>query len=175
MKAIQDFFLRAKHWHMFVLLFAIPQVASFAVFFTTQLVLFAIITAAFSLCILAWLWALGSFFASTLKKRDRMNVEVFRFALLYPMFYIPFFFWFAFNADSGAVWIIIPLHLLAMGCMFYILYFVSKSFVMAETGKPASFSNYVGPLILFWLYPLGVWIIQPKVNQLYAGKTEVTG
>ena len=51
--------------------------------------------------------------------------------------------------------------------MFYNLYFVSKSLLIAETGKSATFSEYAGEFFLLWFYPIGVWLIQPRINRLY--------
>jgi len=64
--------------------------------------------------------------------------------------------------------LIFPLHLLAMFCLFYLLYFVSKSLVLAETCKPASFNEYAGLFFLIWVFPIGVWFIQPRINRQYA-------
>jgi hypothetical protein len=55
-----------------------------------------------------------------------------------------------------------------MYCMFYLLYFVSKSLVLAETDKTATFYDYAGPFFLMWFYPIGIWIIQPRINRLYS-------
>jgi len=167
MKAVQSLFLKAKHWHIFVVLFVIPQLASFAAIASMQIVFFSVMTAIFGLCLLAWYWALGSFLSSASRPKFRMNIGLFRFAVLYPLCYVPFFMWVALDFEDGISPIIIPLHLLAMACMIYVLYFVSKSLVLAETGKAASFSDYVGPLILFWFFPLGIWFVQPRVNRLY--------
>jgi hypothetical protein len=175
MKAIQAFFLRAKHWHIFVLLFAIPQVASFAAIVTMQNMLFiVVVTAAFGVCLLAWCWSLGSFLSSGIKAQFRMKPGFFRFAVLYPLLYVPVFLWWvAFSSANGAAVVIVPLHLLGMACMVYVLYFVSRNLVMAETGKPASFSDYIGTLILFWFFPVGVWFVQPRVNRLYRTGSEI--
>jgi hypothetical protein len=62
--------------------------------------------------------------------------------------------------------VIFPLHLLAMFCMFYQLYFVSKNLVLAETGRPASFSDYAGLFLALWFFPIGIWIVQPRINRL---------
>lgn len=63
--------------------------------------------------------------------------------------------------------IIFPLHFFAMYCMFYLLYFVSKSLTLAESGKPASFYDDSGPFFLLWFFPIGIWIAQPRINRLY--------
>jgi hypothetical protein len=54
--------------------------------------------------------------------------------------------------------------------MFYNLYFVAKTLVLAETGKSASFYNYAGPFFLIWFFPIGVWFVQPRINRLYSEK-----
>jgi hypothetical protein len=59
-----------------------------------------------------------------------------------------------------------------MVCLFYLLYFVSKNLVLTEAGKQVSFYEYAGPFFLLWFFPMGVWIVQPKVNQLYEEKSK---
>jgi hypothetical protein len=170
--AIRASFLKAKHWHIFVLLFVIPQIASFAAIVAMQNMFFIVVTIAFGLGLLAWYWSVGSFLSSGLKTQFRMKPGFFHFAVLYPIFYVPVFSWFAFSSGNEAAVVVVPLHLLAMACMVYVLYFVSRSLVTAETGKPASFSDYIGALMLFWFFPIGVWFVQPKVNQLYRRGSE---
>src|SRR6266496_5324966 len=72
------------------------------------------------------------------------------------------------NPSPRLLGVILPLHVFAMVCMFYLLYFVSKSLVLAETSKPASFYDYAGPFFLLWFFPVGIWIVQPRVNRLYS-------
>ena len=54
-----------------------------------------------------------------------------------------------------------------MFSLVYIFYFVSKSLVSAERNAPVAFSNYAGALFLIWFFPIGIWIIQPRINWLY--------
>jgi len=49
--------------------------------------------------------------------------------------------------------IIFPLHSLAVFCMFYDLYFVSKSLSLAETSRPVSFYDYAGPILSHLVFP----------------------
>jgi len=182
MNVVASLYLRAKRWQVFVLFFGtfvFAQVAFVASIFGTSRspenslkvglpVWMAIVLSTF--CILGWFWALGLFLNSIVVPPLRLRVGLFRFALLYPALYIVLFMAFFGSTNPLLFAVIIPLHLLAMFCMFYCLYFVSKSLVLAETGKPASFSDYAGPFFLMWFYPLGVWFIQPRVNRLYAGR-----
>lgn len=113
-------------------------------------------------------WSMGSFFNSIVKPESRLKSGFFRVALIYPPFYFVFFIATFQSFSPGLLELILPLHLFAMICMFYLLYFVSKSLVLAETSKPASFCDYAGPLFLLWFFPVGIWIVQPRVNRLYS-------
>ncbi|HXM92819.1 MAG TPA: hypothetical protein VOA64_00970 [Candidatus Dormibacteraeota bacterium] len=180
MKAIETFFLRAKHWQIFLLLFVVPTIAEFAaigfvkttirswndVDGATLLLLGAMFL--YLLCFLAWYWSLGTFLTSMVESDLKLNDGFFRFALLYPLLYMPVFFWIMLSPSLGSAAVLIPLHLFCMFCLLYALYFVSKNLVMAETGKSASFYDYAGPFFLNWFYPIGIWFIQPRVNRLYA-------
>ncbi|SRR5713101_6930298 len=182
MNTIETLFLRAKHWQIFLLLFAVPTVAEFATigFVKTNIRFWSDLNGATLLslgamllsllCFLAWYWSMGSFLTSIVDSELKLNQGFFRFALLYPLLYVPIFFWFALTPGLGSAAFIIPLHLFCMFCLFYGLYFVSKNLVMAETGKPASFYNYAGPFFLIWFFPIGIWFIQPRLNQLYADR-----
>jgi hypothetical protein len=125
-----------------------------------------------TLGIFVWFWSLGSFFSSIVQPELRMKSRFFRIALVYPPFYFVFFIATFQNSSPGLLGLILPLHLLAMVCMFYLLYFVSKSLVLAETCKPASFYDYAGPFFLLWFFPVGIWIVQPRVNRLYSARRD---
>lgn len=109
---------------------------------------------------------MGSFLNSVTQAPNRLNIWSFRLALIYPAVYLIAFFLFV-SQRSGMPALVIPFHLFAMFCMFYDLYFVSKSLVIAETGHAASFYDFSGPFFLLWFFPIGVWIIQPRVNRLF--------
>jgi hypothetical protein len=182
-KAISNFFLRAKHWQIFLLLFAAPTVAEFSAVGVISATIrswydfgpggffFLGVMALYLLCFLAWFGSMGLFFRSIVKPELRMDTQFFRFALVYPVVYVPIFLFLVIPDTRVPVWIILPLHLACMVCLFYLLYFVSKNLVLAETGKQVSFYEYASPFFLLWFFPIGVWIVQPKVNRLYAEKS----
>lgn len=62
--------------------------------------------------------------------------------------------------------IIIPLHLFSMFCIFYSLYFVAKTYKTVELQRQVSFSDFAGEFFMIWFYPIGIWIIQPKLNKI---------
>ena len=64
---------------------------------------------------------------------------------------------------------ILPVHLLAMGCTLYSLYFCARALKSAERQRRARFGDFAGTFFLFWIFPIGIWILQPKINRLATG------
>jgi len=62
--------------------------------------------------------------------------------------------------------IIIPLHLLSMFSILYCLYFVAKTFKTVELQRETTFSDFAGEFFMIWFYPIGIWILQPKINKM---------
>jgi hypothetical protein len=147
---IANFFLRAKHWQIFLLLFVVPTIAEFAAIgviparirswhdFGTGGFFFVGVMVLYFLCFLAWFGSMGLFFCSIVKPELRMKTKFSRFSLGYPLVYVFIFFSLVIPDNGLPVLVIVPLHFACMGCLFYLLYFVSKNLVLAETEKHAS-------------------------------------
>jgi len=185
MSVVADYFLRAKHWQIFLLLFGMFCVAGF-VSFTEARALSAgslgiagllswVVLGLAQLSFAVWLWSLGSFLTSIMHPALRLSLRFFGFALVCAPVYLFVFNVFFQDLTPLMLVFVFPLHLLAMFCLVYSLYFVSKSLVSAERGEPVSFSNYAGALFLIWFFPIGIWIVQPRVNRLYADKKNTSG
>ncbi len=180
MKTVTNFFLRAKHWQIFFLLFGIGYVGGAAAMFLSLAharspedllrvnLPFGAVMALSVFCLVAWLWSMGSFLNSIGQPTLRLRPGFFRFALLYPAVYIIVFLVLFGTTKPALLAIIFPLHFFAMFCLFYDLYFVAKSLALTETRKPVSFYDYAGSFFLLWFFPVGVWFIQPRINRLYA-------
>jgi hypothetical protein len=132
---------------------------------------FVAATTLYMLCFLAWFWSLGSFLNSIVKPELKLKTTFLHIALIYPAIYMPFFLAVFFDLKPELFMVVLPLHLFAMFCIFYLLRFASKTLALAETGRTVSFYDYAGPFFLLWFYPVGVWIIQPRINRLYAENT----
>ncbi len=179
LKKIPSFFLRAKHWQIFPWLVALPifleilglgmmsrSVSSwhdltardYLVMVTWELVL---------LCVLAWLGSMGLFLRSIERPELRMRTKLLNISIitaaLYAVTYVPS----QVCKTSAFTRIVESLSPLWLVGVLYIVYFVSKNLVMAERGTPVSFDQYVGLFFLLWFFPIGVWIIQPKINRLF--------
>lgn len=76
---------------------------------------------------------------------------------------------------GGIMGIVFPLHLFSMFCIFYTLYFVAKTFKTVELQRETTFSDFAGEFFMIWFYPIGIWIIQPKVNKMIEDASTVSG
>jgi hypothetical protein len=181
---LQAFFLRAKHWQIFLILFGLCHVApitdeilvgeqSLHGLGESRLALLGVVSGLSMFEFLSWFWSIGSFLCSIVKPALKPKMGFFRVASAYPVLYgfaVPALFLSSTPALSA---VIVPLHLFAMVCITYDFYFVSKCLALAETGRPKSFSDFAGTFFLLWFFPIGVWIVQPKVNRIYrASRTD---
>jgi hypothetical protein len=176
------FFVTARHWQVFLLLtgsFVIAQAFGQSMIigdggaqaqFQQAIGPFFLMTCLIMALYLSWLWALGSFAWELARSHARPAMSRFRFALLYPIAYLPVFYLLfpKTGEPSGFVVVIIPLHFLAMFCMFYNLYFVAKCLALAEGKRADSFYDFAGAFFLLWFFPVGIWFLQPRVNALAA-------
>jgi len=178
------FFLTAKHWQVFLLLFGAMvagQITLMTLMFRAEPIRdvtalraialpFFAVTYAVAVLLLAWLWTLGEYCASRVPVELKPRIVRFRSTLIYPLAYLPVFGWvFPTLLDNPSVaLVIVPLHFLATFCMIYNLYFVAKSLVLAERQKPLSFSNFALEFFFLWFFPLGIWLVQPRINRLAA-------
>lgn len=141
LKQITAFFLRAKPWQVFLLIcgtYVGGQIALLASMpdgdiKSLDVVLVAeVIMSPTIVCLMGWLWSVGWFLCSISEASLKMNFRVFRFAVIFATVYM-FTALLLFFSRSSIV--ILPLHLLAMWCLFYIAHFNAKSLRIAETGK----------------------------------------
>jgi hypothetical protein len=58
------------------------------------------------------------------------------------------------------------LHFSAMLSHLYAMIFASKTLKSAELKREATLSDYLGDFFLIWFYPLGIWILQPRIHKL---------
>lgn len=128
-----------------------------------------------------WFWSVAIGLQKKVPDNVTMKVKKFKIFFFIPMVYILLFltvFSFLFNSLAssnpepnvglvGSLFaIIVPLHLFSMFCIFYTLYFVAKTFKTVELQREVTFSDFAGEFFMIWFYPIGIWIIQPKINKM---------
>lgn len=178
-------FLTMKHWQLFVLFIGLPlflEILMIVLVVATAdtRILFYVFPVMMILCVgslFGWLYSLGTSLYKRLPENAAMSLTRFKIFFFIPVGYIlsllVFMFWAYKNAalvGQPHAWIfllIFPLHLFAMFCIFYCLYFIAKALKAVEWQRPVTFSDYVGEFFLLWFHFVGVWFIQPRINKLF--------
>ncbi len=182
MSRIADVFLSAKHWQIFTLFIA-ANVFAAIVGIHIQLThpelehitryppIVLLAQAAWLpllICWLGWLWTVGLFLNSDLEPELRLRTRFFRFALVYPVLF-PFVAPpLMFGDSSAAQAVLIATLLLWILCVFYAINFVAKTLKISELRRPMIMHEYGKEFLLVFFIPLGIWLIQPRINRLYA-------
>ncbi|PWD99542.1 hypothetical protein [Marinilabilia rubra] len=186
---MREKFLNARHWQIFLITFAIPfflQMAVVPVLLVTEipwimLFVMPVVVILYLGSFMGWLWSMAIGLQKKMPSGVTMKVKRFQYFFFFPIIYLPLLvvsiIYFSGTLamsggepELGSIWlflsIIVPLHFFAMFCMFYCLYFVSKTIRTVELQREVTFSDYAGEFFLLWFYPIGVWFVQPKVNAL---------
>ena len=187
-------FLKAKHWQLFLLGFVIPVLVQFLFMGIMMFTVFTnveqnpeiltyffplilIISLLFMLVLYGWFWSIAVGLDRFIPDDLKLNVKRFKIFLIIPIVYILLFSVLVGVGISGMIdsgepinpvymVLILPLHLFSMFCMIYCLYFVAKTIKTAELKKKVRFGEFAGEFVLLWFFPIGIWIIQPRINKL---------
>lgn len=192
-------FLKAKHWQLFALMYGIPivfQIIMMTAMFANinadgnpdlsmMFIIFPIIMILYTGLFFGWFWSIANGLQQIIPNELKLSLKKFRIFFFIPLIYILSLMIFmvttAFGISSGdnaisgiagnMFFLVIPLHLFSMFCMFYQLYFVSKTIKTAELKRKVTFSDYLGEFFMIWFFPIGIWIIQPKINRLISAES----
>ena len=169
------FFLKAKHWQLFILLFG-PMFFARALRFNFIMngkqaspILVLLPAALIGALFFGWLWSVSAACSRELPKELVSSPRPMQVGLVYALFYLAISGFF-FGSGASLPGYIIIMHMMAMVAMFYALGFTAKQLAKLELKKAVSFYEYSGPFFLFWFFPVGIWFIQPKVNKLLGSK-----
>jgi hypothetical protein len=168
--ALTTFFLRAKHWQVFVLVWGAYVIAGVGIVENPSRIppSSAAAMLLFVVSFAGWLWSMGSFLSVISEPALRLNIHFFRFAVIFAGVCLPTFFAFPLGRKPMLAILVVPIFLFALFCWAYAYYFVSKSLVTVEKGRAVTRKDYEPTFLLFLVGFLGVWVIQPRINRLYA-------
>ncbi|MEI7735417.1 MAG: hypothetical protein WCI49_08115, partial [Ferruginibacter sp.] len=130
-----------------------------------------------------WFWSIGISLQKMIPEKATMKIKLFKVFLCVPIFYlllIGMLFSYTINGEFafgkvsnlGVIAVlffaIVLLHLFSMFCIFYCIYFVAKTIKTAELQKTVEFSDLIFEFLMIWFFPIGIWIIQPRINKIAA-------
>jgi hypothetical protein len=182
-------FLKAKHWQIFLVTIGLPILIEiitmpFIILGNNPMLLMSIMPLMmlfFMGGFFGWLWAVANGLQYKVPGEIKMKVKKFKIFFFIPLVYFILIFGFMSFEFQGfmtnesepsvsliglLIGIIIPLHLFSMFCIFYSLYFTAKTFKTVELQREVTFSDFAGEFFMIWLFPIGIWIIQPKINKM---------
>ena len=87
------------------------------------------------------------------------------YVLMYILLYIPQL-QVSGGPDKPPLWLL-PMHMLSMVAVFYVFWFTASRYKSLLENEDADFLIFSSTFFLMFIFPLGVWIIQPSVNELY--------
>ncbi|MBV4356608.1 hypothetical protein [Pinibacter aurantiacus] len=198
------FFLKSKHWQLFIVVVGIPlvmqiiagavmMVRMFSSVFSNSLpdfpgifrfmsVAVPVIVITMVLIFFSWFYTLGINLHRKLPASVKMNLNPFLIFISFPVlhlvalsFFMSYMYSHAMHPYNQEVptyfpflfFLIIPLHLFAMFCAVYCLYFVSKALKSVELQREALLGDYILDMLLFWFFIVGIWFLQPRINKLF--------
>ena len=127
-----------------------------------------------------WFWSIGIGLQKYIPNEIQLKLKKFKIFFFIPLIYITFFLiligttFYGISSGDRAVggiigkmmFFILPLHLFSMFCMFYQLYFASKTIKTAELKREVTLNDYIGEFFMIWFFPIGIWFIQPRINKI---------
>jgi hypothetical protein len=142
---------------------------------------FPVMMLVFTVGIFGWVWAIATQLQPKLPTDVKLNVGRFKVLFFIPIVYIlGVTIWMGYNfyggqsgrvgSMGGIIGLIIFLHLFSMVCIFLGIRFAAKTMRSVELGRMARFGDYIGEFFLIWFSPVGVWILQPRLNKLMEGQ-----
>ncbi|MDJ0776949.1 MAG: hypothetical protein QNJ85_03730 [Gammaproteobacteria bacterium] len=167
------FFLRLRHWELFLML-ALPTLMCLLFGLPFEGLILASIALFLFIVLCAWIFSIGAWSNAQLPPERRRGLLLFSAGLVLPIVYVLLYIILILPViesgtppDQPPLWIF-PMHMLSMAGYFYGLWFAAKQFKSLLVSEDADFLIFSSMFFLLFIFPLGVWIIQPNVNQLYA-------
>ena len=180
--------LTIKHWQLFLLLIIVPAVIQIAGIISIEIIqnssffinAFPVMMIAVVGIFMGWLYTLGTNLYHKLPSDSGLHLKTFKIFVLIPAFYMIGISLFMLALTKGAIphvnpfifLFILPLHLGSMFCICYSLYFIAKALKAVEMQRRARFGDYIGEFFLLWFFPVGVWILQPRINKIFGAAAD---
>ncbi len=116
----------------------------------------------FGIPIYLWLRSIGTKLQSDKVKINEIKLILFKISVIYPIAYFVFAIYYMFT--NGCI--IEPLYFAAMFSTLSAMIFAAKNLKSVELEREAKISEYLGDFFLVWFFPIGIWILQPRIHKL---------
>ena len=164
--------LEARNWQIFLLIFGLPLL-SIVLDIHPMISFYSFLLSGFFY--FSWIYAIGYGLSQKLPKGFSLNIQRFRILFFIPILYIiilfnfiePIFFqWLNPEEHLGLFLVLIFLHIFSGLCIMHSFWFAAKIIRTLELNRHAKFTEFRIDFILFIYYPIGIWLLQPRINKI---------
>ncbi|KEO75363.1 hypothetical protein [Anditalea andensis] len=182
-----EIFLKAKHWQIFLFIVGIPIlielldtiiiIAGKGEEFTFRAVLRFLLIIPF-LTFYFWIYSVG--YLLNKKIKGKLNTKSGYFGLAvwtsaFSLFFLSIFVFFIWDdweqlmIENNFTYVIFGVVVfLALATLLTALSFIAKTLVRAERNAEVNSSDFYGEFVMTLFFPIGIWILQPRINKIYA-------
>jgi len=193
---MNSLFLKAKHWQIFLIAIVIPILLqiSFGIMMLSQsnstlpTILFLTFFLFCILSIFGWFWAITYGFQRKLESNLKSSLIWFKVFFFLLLFHIILIFSsliisyggenFAENPQSlGVLGTIVSVFsyakIIYLIGIIYCVYITAKTFKTFQLKRKLEFTEFKSDFFSFIFLPIGIWTIQPKINELIKNDLKV--
>ncbi|HEY5746134.1 MAG TPA: hypothetical protein VIU12_08670 [Chryseolinea sp.] len=164
------FFLTAKHWQIFILLCIGIAINSFTIVGQPEITTVLRVTGL--LISFSWQLSVGHGLYNFLPAKVEMNYNL--FVINWFVFIVAYCAVLIFSDGEGMIFTgvaALPMFYVAYAFV-HILIFPGRLLTSVEMRKEAAFGDYIVTVVLMFFWPIGIWFIQPRINEVVEEKTQ---
>ena len=167
-----SFFLKLRHWELFLML-ALPTAMCFLFKVPFAPLVIAAIGLFLMLVLFGWMFSVGAWCNSKLPEDRKSGVILYAIAFLLPIVYLLLYIMLVLpqlgpdNPRLGPPIWMLPMHMFSLAGIFYAFWFTARKYKSLLENQDADFLIFSSTFFLLFIFPIGIWIIQPSVNELY--------
>lgn len=161
--------LKLEHWHLFFIVLLL-------VIFSGNSFFGRIFQMAWYTVFFGWIYAIGMLSLDKLPEGHGINARYYKFSFVFLIISLAattllFGGRYSLNepnygAFGSSIWLVLPLHLYTMWSILHVVYFSAKMLTSKIEGKVVGFNKSSEYFFAILFFPIGVWFIQPKAQQL---------
>lgn len=164
--------LRLTNYQLLGLLIGVPSLISLLLIFLSGLwfVIVPVILIFWFGLYFGWHWTLGINLHKKLNEENMLNINAFKFLFIFMIIYVGLSIVVPFLGNVNTLYykIFSLLNFIGSLSFLYCVGFIAKTLNSVEQNKIARFKDWIGDMILIILFPVGIFVLQPRINQMFA-------
>lgn len=171
-----SFFIKLRHWELFLML-ALPTIMTLMFDIPPEPLVVSTIGLFAMLVLFLWMFSIGAWCNRQLPESQRHSPLPFAAGLVIPVVYLLLYIFLHVplledGAPSQPPRWMLPLHMLSLLGIFYGLWYTARQLKSLQENEDADFMIFSSTFFMLFIFPIGLWLIQPSVNQLYSRREQ---